>query len=342
MYLHYLWIMLPALVVTLYGYHKTRNERYRGKVTTKEMIISLGANFISGLIMILFLHMYIYGQVGDTYVLNGKVTGKYKDTVSCEHSYQTCTTINKVTTCITHYEHWNDYDWVVDTTLGSLKIDRVNRQGTEQPPRFSKVVIGEPASKTYTYNNYLLADKDSLFLQNAAKPSNIHQPSVYDYYRLDHVVGEVKLPAVESTLDEALQGKRFNVKVVTVVDKPIEYFYSVMMSWMGGKINDVVIVVSLDKDNKVLWTKANTYAKGYKNQMMIKELESITTGAIYDAALATRQVDIITKQMLILSESEFEEKVDMVEIPMGLLILMIIVNFIISIGIHIKMTQEDL
>lgn len=342
MYLHYLWIMMPAIVVTLYGYHKTRNDYYSAKVTNKEMMISLTANFISGIVMIIFLHIYIYGQVHDNYTLNGKVTGKHKDTVSCEHSYQTCTTSNKVTTCTTHYEHWNDYDWVVDTTLDSVRVGRVDRQGNDEPPRFTKVIIGEPASRSYNFNNYLLADKDSLFLQNASVPSKIPQPAIYDYYRVDHVVGEVELPEVESTLDVLLQGKRFNVKVVTVVDKPIEYFYSVMMSWLGGKINDVIIVVNLDKDNKVVWVKVNTYAKGYKNQMMIKELESLTLGKVYDKTLVSGQVSLITKEIIILPESEFEEKLDMVEIPTGLLVLMIIINLLISIGIHVKMTKEDL
>ena len=334
--------MLPALLVTLYGYHKTKDAGRYGQVNSKELGISLVANALLGGLMILILNMWVMGQVSDTYILNGKVTNKYQDTVSCEHSYEICTTSGKVTTCVTHYEHFEDYDWVVETSVGSLLIAREDRQGETTPQRFQSVILGEPASKEFHFNNYLLADKESLFLQNSETPSNIQQPRVYDYYRVNHVVGSVSLPKVEKQLDLLLQGKRFNVKVVTLNNRPVEDFYPVMSAWFGGKINDVIIVVSLDENGMVLWSKGNTYAKGYKNQMLLKDLEHLTEGQVFDEILVTKQISLITKQFLILDEQEFEEKLDLVEIPMWLLILVILINIGLSVGIHIKMTKEDL
>jgi len=342
MYIQYLIIMLPALLVTLYGYHKTKDVGMYGKVNSKELVISLVANALLGGLMILILNMWILEQVSDSYILNGKVTNKYKDTVGCEHSYQVCTTSGKTTICTTHYEHFEDYDWVVETSVGSLIIDREDRQGETTPQRFIKVIVGEPASMEFHFNNYLLADKESLFLQNSETPSNIQQPRVYDYYRTKHIVGSVSLPNVEKQLDLLLQGKRFNVKVVALNNRPVEDFYSVMSAWIGGKINDVILVVSLDENGVVLWSKVNTYAKGYKNQMLLKDLEYLTEGKVFNEDLVTKQISLITKQFLILDEQEFEEKLELVEIPMWLLILVVLINIGLSVGIHIKMTKEDL
>lgn len=342
MILHYFIILLPAILVTLIGYHTSRNNSRWDTVNTKEMLISLAGNFISGLVMIAILSGYINSQVTDTYTLNGKVTGKYREKVSCVHSYQVCTTSGKVTTCTTHYEHWEDYSWMVKTSLGEIEIEREDRQGAREPQRYTKVILGEPASMSYNYNNYLLADSKSLFLQNAQGSSNLRQPSIYDYYRVDHVTGKVDIE-LENLLDVHLQGKRYNVKLVFLKDRPVEYFYVVMKTWLGGKINDVIVVVSEDTNGNVLWVKANTYAKGLNNQFTIKSIENkVVVGSPYTINNLKNQLQIIDEGYEIPSESEFEEKLSMVEIPTWLLVLMIIVNLIISIGIHIKMKQEDL
>lgn len=340
MWAYYLIIMLPALLVSLIGYYSTKDNHYFNKVTDKELAISLGANFIAGALMIVILQWYISSKLYDNYVLNGVVTKKYKDTVSCEHSYQVCTSTGKTTICTTHYEHWNDYDWVVQTSVGKLKIDRVDRQGTTEPSRFSNVVVGEPASLEFSYSNYLLADPNSLFLQNAQGVASEQYPRVYDYYRIKHILGYDD-KELEKHLHSLLNGKRYNVVYVITNNESSDYFYTLMKSWKGGKINDIVVVLNI-VEGQVNWIRANSYAKGMNNQLLLKNLESESLGKTFDKNLLTTHLVMIDNSFKIPRESDFEEKRSMVEIPMFLLIIVILINLGISLGIHIHMKKENL
>lgn len=341
MSIFYFILLFPAVLVTLGGYIFTRNNSRWNKVTTKELGVSLLGNLLVGGAGLLIIHAYINGQVLDTYTLNGKVLSKYQESTSCEHSYQVCTSNGKTTTCTTYYEHYEDYDWVVKTSVGKIYIERVDRQGTETPKRFKQVVIGEPASKEFTYSNYLLADKNSLFLQNAEGTTTLQQPRVYDYYRVNHVVGKTD-EQLSTYLRNHLIGKSYNVKLVFVKDQPVEHFYSIMKSWVGGKINDVIIVVSEGSDGKVLWVKANTYAKGINNQMMLKTLEGeVGLGETYSVESLKKQLTVVDSQFKLQNSEDFEEKISMVELPISLIIVLTILNLIVSIFIHVKMKQED-
>lgn len=335
-------MLFPAVIVTLYGYHKQRNGGWYSKVTTKELIISLGANFLVALLCLGIIQIFKYGQVSDYYILNGVVTGKHSEHVNCEHSYQTCTTLNKVTTCITHYEHLYDIDWVVDTSIGDLTIDRVDRRGTNQPPRFTQVVIGEPAAKQVDYSNYLFADKDSLFNQNAKGGFGVSSAKVYDYYRTTHFLGDSNYNPLEDHLKHLLIGKNYNITFVTVKNKPIESFYDLIKDWKGGKINEITYVINLDSDNKITWVKANSYAKGYKNQLLLKTTEDLIIKNNLNKESLKILVDTINGSYILHSEHEFEEKIDLVEIPLFLVLFLTLINFGLSILIHNKMKTSDI
>ena len=339
---YYILMLSPALLVTLYGYHKQRNEYYSAEVTTKELLVSFGLNILVAAVCLGILQMFKYGQVHDYFILNGEVTKKYQDTVSCEHSYQVCTTSNKTTTCVTHYEHSYDYDWVVQTSVGNVTIEREDRQGVKEPSRFSKVRIGEPAAIKYPYNNYLFADPNSLFLQTAKGGLGVKPANTYDYYRTKHILGERYYPDLELHLQHILKGKEFNLTIVTLIDKPVETFFDVVKDWSGGKINEVTLVIGLDKSGNIKWVKGNAYAKGYKNQLLLKELEDLVLNEGLTKNSLSKVVDNTTKSFKLHKESEFEEKLDLVEIPLWIVILLTLVNFGVSIFVHVRMKQIDL
>lgn len=338
---YYILMITPALIVTLYGYHRQRNISKCSfeAISTKELLISFGVNIVIALFAVGIMQSFKYSKVSDYSILNGEVTKKYRDTVSCEHSYQVCSGSGKNVTCTTHYEHSEDYDWVVKTTVGNLEIKRVDSQGYKMPDRFNKVVIGEPAALSYQYSNYLLADKESLFLQNAKGGVGIKKANTYDYYRTKHVLGDYYLPDLELQLQHLLKGKNFNLTIVTVFNKPIETFYDVMKDWNGGKINEITLVVGLGKDKNITWVKGNSYAKGYKNQLLLKEIEDVIQREGLSKESLKNVVDKISKGFILHKESEFEEKLDLIEIPLWLVILLTIVNFVASIFVHKKMKE---
>jgi hypothetical protein len=47
--------------------------------------------------------------------------------------------------------------------------------------------------------------------------------------------------------------------------------------WKGGKINDIVMIVSLDAANKINWIDGFTYGNSYANQTVLVELRNYLT-----------------------------------------------------------------
>lgn len=220
----------------------------------------------------------------DVEVWNGRVASKQKEAVMCAHTYscnchEVCSGSGKnkscrqeCDTCYKHYTGFrtipgNDYDWNVRTTNGELvTIDRIDEQGVHEPPRFTSVRIGEPTSLTHSYTNYIKAAPDTLFRHQGLKEkyaSKIpaYPDNVWDYYHVSHLVeigtlneAQVSLPnrgEWNENLSElnAYLGasKQVNIIVVAVGDVPQEYFYALEEAWIGGKKNDVVLVISVDR-----------------------------------------------------------------------------------------------
>lgn len=124
---------------------------------------------------------------GDTMVLNGYVTKKYSERTSCSHTYScNCRVVmngkSTSTKCDTCHEHAYDVDWIVKSNVGAVEIDRINRQGTKETPRFTKAYVGEPFSIEKSYYNYIKASPLSVF-KDFGTYKNIDiptYPKVYD------------------------------------------------------------------------------------------------------------------------------------------------------------------
>ena len=252
------------------------------------VVQSAVATVLGGIILLCIYHK----DLGDFAILNGQVTGKKSEKVNCEHSYtcncvttcsgsgssRTCSTI-----CQTCYEHSYDIDWNVFTSVGNLTIDRVNRQGTKEPPRWTAVLPGEPASRTESYRNYLKASPASLFAMGEIENDKIKYaglfptyPRVYDYYRYNRVI-QIKTSypqatELNNTLNMELRTlgiqKQVNILVVFVKTTDPQYRFAFERHWLGGKKNDVIILFGMDDERKLSWTDVITFGKNSGNEML--------------------------------------------------------------------------
>lgn len=241
------------------------------RVTFKEMLLQIVAQ--SAIVGAICCAIY-YSNTWDQEIWNGRVAEKVRERTFCEHSYpcncrsvscgKDCTT----TVCDTCHEHLYDVDWIVRTTnRESLNIARVDRQGVNEPPRWSAVRIGEPTAQAHSYENYIKGAPDSLFrLQgkpDPATPNPDYPGRVYDYYRLDRFVQVgVSLPDARdwndalSEINAELGHKRqVNIVVVVARSQPRQWFKILERSWIGGKKNDVVLVLSVDDAQKIEWAE---------------------------------------------------------------------------------------
>lgn len=276
--------VLVALGFFIFGKHT---------VTWKEFLAHLTAQCIVAGISIGVIY---HSNTHDVEVWNGRISAKKRVRVSCGHSYScncvtsctggktsTCTTI-----CQTCYEHSYDVDWRVYTDIGErFNISRVNRQGTHEPPRWTAVNIGEPYSSTHSFTNYIKASPGTLFrkqgLLDKYKGKLPKYPQrIYDYHRLDRIVDMAGLNVKSWNKDlsevNADMGpkKQANIILVFTKDQPLDFFHALEQHWLGGKKNDIIIVLDTDGKDVIQWVRVMAWAQNKLFQVKLRdELQDI-------------------------------------------------------------------
>lgn len=304
-------IFVTSLIIIIV-FALTVHLLFRPRITFMESLVQCGvASVIAGIVLLAIFHK----DLDDTAILNGQVTDKQRVRVSCSHSYScncytTCSGTGSSRTCTQHcstcYEHSYDVDWRVSTTVGNLEIDRINRQGTHEPPRWTQVQIGEPAARTESYRNYIKASPGSLFAMNqtaddATKFPNMfpQYPRVYDYYRVNRILtaGGATYPQskeLNDTLNNALRtlgpSKQVNIVVLFAKTTNPEYRYALERAWIGGKKNDVLVVIGMDNSNQFSWVDTITFGKNSGNEMLAVLMRDRVKAVAKDQQLGNAQV----------------------------------------------------
>lgn len=298
-------------------------------VTWKEGALMLG---IQSILMVCVYYGSLYGKGHDVQILNGQVTNKYSERVSCEHSYkcrcyQSCSGSGKnrscTEVCSTCYDHSYDMDWIVKSDIGSTEISRVNRQGTKEPPRWTAVYVGEPFSKESSYYNYIKASPFSIFNRNDVenKVEVPVYPSVKDYYKIERVIDfnseYVHDGKFNAILNEKMKtlGPTKKVNLVVVLhslDKGFEEAYK--NKSLGGKINDVTVLLKVDKEGNI--NSVNVYSWSKDDILNIKIRDSILdVGKFDDQKVADAITDNIATSYEGKDIKEFKYLDSEVELP---------------------------
>lgn len=297
-----------------------------------------------------------FSQTYDTEIWNGQVTGKDKNWVSCEHSYscnctescsgsgssKSCTTI-----CQTCYDHNNDWDWDVYTNIGTFTIDRVDRRGSDMPPRWRVVQKGQPVALEKSYTNYVKAVPESLFNQEGvdygALPAVPAYPRVYDYHHVNRIlpVG-VNIPNLKEwnedlamVLRELGPKKQANVHIIIVNTSDEMYRYKVESEWLGGNKNDVVVMLGVTDYPNIEWADVMTFGLNIGNE----RFHVILRDALYNIGTLDKGLVIpeIRKQVLDLYDrpqmKDFEYLKDAITPPLWMLILIFMIEMGVSIGL---------
>lgn len=271
-----------------------------------------------------------------TEIINGAVTAKYRDEVSCSHSYDCNCWRDKDghEHCSTCYRHSEDYDWIVVGTVGKLEIDRVDSQGEDMPPRFAAVRVGEPMAKEHHYDNWVRAADRSLFAANPALAASYegklpaYPGNVYDLYRIDRLVadGIVIMDAAQWNADisQALidlgPRKQANLIVVITRDASPDYADALRAHWQGANKNDVVAVIGAPAFPAIAWARAFSWTKDELVNIGIRDrLQEL--GVIDRQKVMAIVTDEISTHFVRRSFKEFEYLKDEIEPPLWAVIL---------------------
>lgn len=335
---------------------------WKHELTWTEHVI----NIIVGVgVVLLGFALSFYSNVGDREIYNGQVTSKESVRVSCSHSYscrcrQVCSGSGSNRSCSTHcdtcYDHSYDVDHVVSSTIGSFKIDRVNRQGTTIPPRFTKVQVGDPVADTRYFSNYVKAAPDSLFnrtkselLINQFGATLPEYPlEVFDYHYLNRVlpvgVNVADIAEWNMELANALRplgpSKKVNVVVVMTASKDTTYANALEAKWLGGKMNDVVVVLGVPEYPKLAWARVFSWSD---EQLFKVELRNALTEQESVSPKATIGViaEQIVKGFKRKDRKDFEYLKGESDPPLWLLITLFFISASVSVGMTLYLVNND-
>jgi len=307
-------IILCLAISGLITYLFYKTDKFRIVSTAKEIAVITIIPVIFSVILVAFAWN---NKVSDTEVINGYVTSKSSDRVSCSHSYPChCRTDSKGNmSCDTCYEHSYDIDWNLHTNLNKdITIDRIDSRGVKEPRRYAIANVGDPAAFTHTFVNYIKGAEHSLFneSENSTKYADRVPPypsAVYDYHYVnrvlvDKVAGFKDLNKWNDTLARSLNqlGVQKQVNVIllfTSVDSQ-DYIHSVRKKWLGGKKNDVIVIVGTPNYPDIEWVRVVSWTDSelFKVELQddLYDLKTIGTPEQF--------IEIISKQI----SSKFERK----------------------------------
>jgi hypothetical protein len=276
---------------------------FKGKVTIYEFLGQLG---VVAVCVGICLAVAYNSSTTDTEIWNGQVTSRTRDVVSCSHSYDcNCYTDSKGNRhCSTCYEHAFDVDWTVHATTGeAIDIDREDRQGLIEPKRWDAVYPGQPFSSQHTFTNYIRANPDSVLLGtkgDVVKFAAMLPPypdTVYDYYSHDAVVN-MGVPNIDmntwnwllaNNVNKLLgPSKQVNVILIFVPTDDASYMLALKDKWMGGKKNDVTVVIGSKDGHKVEFADVMSWSTNSDLKIVLKDsIEEIGTLDQRDAIVKT-------------------------------------------------------
>lgn len=344
-------IAAPSIIVVLVARWFWPHE-----ITVKEWGVQFVGLVVSTVLCIGILSFSKFASMSDFDILNGYVTGKNSEHVTCEHDYkcgETCSGTGENRSCVPIYckLHSYDVDWHVETTVGQSTIERLDDRGLRSPPRWLQAKIGEPAQAEESVTSYLLVDKDRFNttqeIRDKYKDVELPKyPRVYDYYRFNRIVNETPLDftALRDYLDNALKTdgatKQLNVTML-VTDKDEDYFDLINEHWSGVRKNDVVLAFGLENGNHIKWFHAMSYGEGQGNQVMLSRLATLAKGQTLDLNLIQRQYKLITNEYERLPAKTFAYLEDSYQPSAWEILIYVLLNIGISVGIAIYMKRND-
>src|SRR5271166_2082915 len=265
--LNFLLLMLFPLIIALVTLFA-----FKGKVLLWEFAAQVG---VVALFVAVAIGIAYESRTTDTEVWNGQVTQKKRNEVSCRHTYscnchEVCSGSGSNRSCSEHcdtcYEHRYDVDWDVYASTGeSTSIDTIDRQGLDMHPRWGKAYLGEPWESEHNFTNYILANPESVLLGTKGDMVRFgklipkYPDNIYDYYYNNPVIN-MGVPNVQldtwnwliRDINKTLGPKKqVHIIVILVPTNDRSYMLALKDAWVGGKKNDVDVVIGSSDGNKI-------------------------------------------------------------------------------------------
>jgi hypothetical protein len=346
------WLLLLPILLGVAGLLFSK-----GRVTWKECLVHEGV-----VIMIIAIGYFIAirARTADTEIWNGVVASKDRGTQGCCHSYPcnphpcNCDDKGNCSTCWdTCYEHSWDRTWYAYSSNGeTIYSVGCGRPGQSDPGRWTDIRIGEPTAVEHSYENYIKGNPDSVIRRQGVAErfgkTLPAYPKVYDYYRANRFiavgVSVPELRALNARLSEinARLGakKKLNIVVVVVRQADQSYLEGLREHWIGGKKNDLVVVIgapdfpAIAWAGVISWTKSEDLKVDLRNRLL--DLKDFDGGKVLDIVEEEAAAKFVHRSM-----SDFEYLKATVEPSSGVTWFLFILGLVLGIGLQIFFWIHD-
>lgn len=313
-----------------------------------------------------------YGQTHDIEIWNGEVTKKVREhdywleTYQC-NCYTTCSGSGDSQVCTEHCsictrDHYT-VDWFLRTTIGNIRIKYLDREwksvyNEPDPPIYKQAYVGQPCSRESSYVNYIRAVPESIF--NFTQGSTLETfidlipeyPTIYNKYFVDRVLTpgmEIKnKQQFDETLDNHLKtlgpAKQANIIVVVVPTVDQTYRHALEEAWVGGKKNDIIVVIGARNYPKIDWVDTITLGSNMGNSLMTVTMrdELVKIGTLEDVTpVADTIADVVNNLFDRTPMVEFEYLKDEIKPPFWVVILALILGIGGSLGLTFLFHREE-
>lgn len=313
-----------------------------------------------------------YSMTADFEVWNGEIVSKHREHGHYVESYQcNCTTVCSGTgsnqtchqVCQTCFRDHYTVDWFVKTTIGTIRLEYVDRLSRSvynlpDPAHYVAAYVGEPCSRENGFTNYVKAVPDSLFnkldVKNLSKfdPMIPQYPRVHSYYKVNRVIpvgvnvpnrNELNLKISEH-LRKLGPKKEANIIVVIANTPDQTYRYALERAWIGGKQNDVIIVVGAPSYPSIAWADVITFGQNAGNGLLAVELRDnlMKVGTMADSVVVADTIaTAVESRFKRKPMSDYEYLKDEIQPPMWVLILAFVLSLGTAGGLTYYFHRED-
>lgn len=361
-----LFLLFLPLLIALGGYiWSVRRGDRSYRITLKEFFA------LVGVVVVLVGGGYGIGYVAsreaatrDYEIWNGRIVKKEKERVSCEHSYACnphpcmCDKDGCQTCWDTCYEHANDWDWAFYTSNAErVEIARIDRRGSYEPPRFTKIRMGDPTALTHSYTNYIKGNPWSILRRQglAERFKDLIPPypiKIYDYHYADRFlsrgVGGLPEGAVAFWNKDLMElnadvgkKKEVNIIIVAVGAGDSSFLHALEEAWLGGKKNDVVVILGVTDYPVIEWARVMSWTRAEELKISLPDL-------LKDAGSLEKREEILgairseTERLFVRTPmKEFEYLLAGIQPPFWVFVLLSVMGIAASTLLTIYFYKED-
>jgi len=325
----------------------------RGTITWKEFLLGEG---IALPLVVAGFYIAKWGALQDTEHLNGRISTKNHGTQSCCHCHEECDTCSDgkggTTSCNCHEvcQHSIDYWWSISLTTGHDISIKDCSGSSATPEAWTVAQVGEPASVEHLYTNYLLADKNSLWLQ-VGDPELMAKvprfPQVHDFYRVARVVqvGGALIPDEWDTLLQEVNAdlgasRQVDVTLVVTSEPGIEFADAVEAKWLYGPKNAVIIVAGV-RGTAFSWVRVISISN--VEQLKVDLREALVGKSVLDAKTGVATIrGLVDREFTRTPMAEWKYLVANAHPSTGWLIFLYILATALSVGLAIWADRVDI